>query len=420
MKRKKSAPKPRLARTARSPKVNIIGPIYGCFNMASDLAEIRRLVEGIGAEIDHGLPDGQRPRRREAPGRCRRQRLLVPRVRPAAVRAAGKALSSGADRPAQHHAVPAHARRELLGLDPEPFIEQREAHHDQAACGICGARSPRTSSGRRASASSRAKPTYPRPAATSWRTSSGFPCSFAIPRKAGVKPDNEAVQQAIDADTPMLMFGSLQRAHVPGRAQGELDLTSRPPSPGAIIRRHTGTPFMGYSGATYLVQEICNALFDALFHVLPLAGELDDVDRRRRLEQPAAEELSWTDGALEVLDQRLAQDPILTRISTAKRIRDAVERMARSRGDDVVTREHVEHAAADSRAWLESLTESEGFGPRRTRPWQRVRKPFRTPSGSEPPRSARFAARPTVAEPATVAPNASAICSAWSCSAHSC
>ena len=173
----------------------------------------------------------------------------------------------------------------------------------------------------------------------------GMKISFAAarPRRPG-DYDNEGIRQHIHKRAPAFLFGSMNERIYLREAGARHTNYLAAAFPGPAVRRAVGTPFVGYRGSVYLVQEIVNRLYDGLLNFLPVDGAY--AAQRSPAANPAAVEskgnLPWSNDARLLLDRELEKLPYLPRISASRQLQMLIEGLARQRGASEVTVELVE------------------------------------------------------------------------------
>lgn len=307
--------------------VSIIGPTYGCFNSPADLAEIKRLVTGAGASVKHVYPFESRAA--DISGLKESEVLVV------MYREFGAELAAKLGRPVLYAPFGLQESSEfLLALgdltsnreQAERFIAEEKRTTLKPLWDLW--RGPQSEWFPTIRFGVAAAATYARGLERFLAGEMGMQCLFSHD-SAGA--DNAAVRDDITQKQPQFMFGRM-----PDKIYlAEIDARARfiPAGfPGPIVRRALGTPFMGHSGAVWIIQEIVNALYDTLFNFLPITK------RTTGAAAPTAR-IAWTPEANALLEEIVKKAPFISQISFGRELKQKAEAHAVKLGKDTVTPE---------------------------------------------------------------------------------
>ena len=330
------------------PSVNLIGPTYGNFNSYSDLAELKRLIAGIGADVNLVYPF-------EAHS-YDTTRLAGADASVVMYREYGQSLAREIGLPTFFAPIGLEATtrflRDLgatLGLEPQADAFIRLEKKTTLAAWHDIWRSTHSDFFSNAPIAIVAPPTYKDGLSYYLGEELGLPIAFSAYRTGPESTPNEGVRAALcDASpSPMLVFGSINERMI--IAQEKLPSRFLQCSfPGAVVRRATGTPFVGYAGAVWLLQCICEALFDVLFANLPTSATppVRATEPTKELMRDGSALVTasgkgrnsvpvWSDEAKALTETTLKRVPFFVRVSVNKKLRAEAEKLARERGCDV-------------------------------------------------------------------------------------
>lgn len=310
--------------TVKQGTVSIIGPTYGCFNSPSDLAEIKRLINGVGGTVQHVYPIES-----EAADVADLKNSDVIVV---LYHEFGQRLAEQLQRPLLHAPFGLAGTEQFIKelgrllhreAEAEEFLKKEKESTLRPLWDLW--RGPQSEWFPTIRFGVTATATYADGLSTFLGKEMGMQCLFS---HNSATTDNNAIRQEIQQQQPQFLFGRI----VDKIYLAEIDAKTRfiPAAfPGPIVRRALGTPFMGHSGAIYLLQEIVNALYETLFTFLPL-------NRRTVVEEPT-QKVAWSNEANALLHEIVKRAPFISQISFGREVKRKAEVMAIKQGLECVT-----------------------------------------------------------------------------------
>lgn len=310
--------------------VSIIGPTYGCFNSPSDLHEIKRLIRGAGGMVKRVFPIESKLAdvsdlkhsdvvvvMYEEFGKTLAEKLGRPCLyAPFGLEATERfvvELGKLLGKEAQAKAFLAEEKRSTLKLIWDLWRGPQSEWFPTVNFAVC------------------ASQTYARGLKTLLQDELGMNCLFA---ENSATANNDEIRKRLQSNPPQIMFGRIVDKIYLSEV-GAKTYFVQSGYPGPFVRRALGTPYMGFSGAVYLVQEIVNILYDTLFQFLPahkLCAERVDSEKT----------FVWTAEAKAALQEKTKRAPFISQISFSRELKRKAELYAQQKGLDVITPDVLE------------------------------------------------------------------------------